>query len=110
MVLVAISKDLFNDDIGKLAKGAGVFKEDSLKEGVVNKKSYRIPGAGKVTQKHLLNLWAEMNLQERIKLIEFAEAELKKDDAAPIAPAAEPENKNPRRKKKQLSEPTETAE
>ncbi len=89
--------------ISKLAKEAGVFKEDSLKEGVVNKKSVRIPGAGKVTQKHLLNLWAEMNLQERIRLIEFAEAELKIDDAAPAVPTVEPESRNTRRKKKQLT-------
>jgi len=99
----AITEETREMLIDKLAREAGTFKEDSLKEGVVKKIHSRVSGSGGVTQKHLLELWAEMNLPERIRLIECAEAELKKDDTAPAVPAAEPENRNLRRKKKQLT-------
>ena len=99
----SINEETKESLIDKLTKEAGVFKEDSLKEGAAMMTHGRVSGSGRVTKKHLLDLWAEMNLQERTKLIEFAEAELKIDDATSAAPAVEPKTQNPRRKKKQLN-------
>ena len=83
----SINKDIKEMLIDKLSKEAGVFKEDSLKEDIVKNPHGRASRSGGVTQKHLLELWSKMNLQERIKLIKFAEAELNIADVAPDVPA-----------------------
>ena len=89
--------------IDKLAREAGTFKEDSLRASTVKKTHGRVSTSGGVTQKRLLELWAEMNLQERIRLIEFAEAEMKKDNEVPDIPAEKPKKSILRRKKKKLN-------
>ena len=95
----SINKDIKEMLIDKLSKEAGVFKEDSLKEDIVKNPHGRASRSGGVTQKHLLELWSKMNLQERIKLIKFAEAELNIADVAPDVPAKEPKNDNSCKKK-----------